>query len=134
MIPSRPCKLAFVFLGFFFLCCSFGCTNVSRHASLNPEEQTSGPATSRSSDPGPLLGEPTLNERRVRTFAAWISVSSILMSLDSGLSTQTKNRSDFWNATLCACLPQIERRNDQIYDDDVLKIWMADACMCRIVL
>ena len=82
-----------------------------------------------------LLGEPTLNKRRVRrTFAAWISVSSILMSLDSGLSTQTKNRSDFWNATLCACLPQIERRNDQIYDDDVLKIWMPDACMCRIVL
>ena len=36
MIPSRPWKLAFVFLGF-FLCCSFGCTNVSRHASLNPE-------------------------------------------------------------------------------------------------
>jgi hypothetical protein len=43
-----------------------------------------------------------------------------LMSLDSGLSTQMKNRSDFWNATLCACLPQIEGRNDQIYDD-VLK-------------
>jgi len=56
-----------------------------------------------------LLGEPTLNERRVRTFAAWISVSSILMSLDSGLSTQMKNRSDFWNATVCACLPQIDR-------------------------
>lgn len=39
------------------------------------------------------------------TFAAWISVSSmILIWLDTGLSMQMKNRSDFWNATLCACL------------------------------
>jgi len=62
--PRGLANLLLFFLGFFFFLCFFGCTNVSKHASLNSEAQTSGPATSRSSDTkAPLPGEPKLKAR-----------------------------------------------------------------------
>ena len=50
-------------------------------------------------------------EFRKIAFAAWISRSSTIISVDKGLSMQTKNKSDFSNAMLWACLEQWKRNN-----------------------